>query len=636
MSVPGRRPDSPPPVRAALMLRVSTKEQVKGYGLDVQEEAGRAYVGGRPGWVLPPDLIFKDRGVPGAVVDRPAMRALEQAVRQGRVDVIVVHDFDRVGRTGQAFWTWIWAMEDLGVDFVSVTQDIDTTTPLGRRQLQFHAMRAEAEWNLVRDRTQSGRQRKALTGGWPGGPPPWGYAIEGLGRRRSVLVIDDDEAAVVRKAVSLVVDEGKNISATARELNRLGLLTRSGRPWSAANLYRRLRSPSLLGGEIVFRNPLGSGRNRTKLDEGGLPLHGDSVTIRVPRLISADRARELGDAMAQNGHRVHSAAGVYPLTGRIVGRCGHRYVGAYRNCDDTRYYRCGGGNNGKGRESGCGDPYLTAIDVEASVWREIVTFLAGPECIEGAFTPPVGLSPGDIDKQPERVAAFEADLQGKRDVAARAVVDMARSPGFDESVRDAVMRQLDEDVRSASLLLSRAREVLAGRVRVEAEAGKAVDLVAIARAGTRELTLSEMGEVIALLDVGVRPLGEVRKRSGVKCKVTEWHERTGVPVPEEVTEARWPAVEEVMKSFFRRRQFARGTVDVRTQVNGILHRLRTGCLWDELPDRYGTWALAKDRQNTWFKKGFWPLLVEHLNAAGGGAPVRRERQVPPLDITWRS
>ncbi|MFF4834565.1 transposase [Streptomyces sp. NPDC001315] len=136
-----------------------------------------------------------------------------------------------------------------------------------------------------------------------------------------------------------------------------------------------------------------------------------------------------------------------------------------------------------------------------------------------------------------------------------------------------------------------------------------------------------------LLDIKVKPLGEVRKRSGVKCKVTEWHERTGTLVPAEVPESAWPAVEQLMTDFFQRRQFARGAVDVRTQVNGVLHLLRTGCLWDELPERYGPWALAKDRQNTWFKKGFWPVLVSHLNAAGGGTPVEHEARAPLLQIT---
>ncbi|MFB6549853.1 transposase [Streptomyces sp. NPDC056405] len=52
-----------------------------------------------------------------------------------------------------------------------------------------------------------------------------------------------------------------------------------------------------------------------------------------------------------------------------------------------------------------------------------------------------------------------------------------------------------------------------------------------------------------------------------------------------------------------RRQFVRGAVDIRTQLNGALHRLRTGCLWDELPECHGPWQLAKERQNTWFRKG---------------------------------
>ncbi|MFF5497989.1 transposase [Streptomyces aquilus] len=175
-------------------------------------------------------------------------------------------------------------------------------------------------------------------------------------------------------------------------------------------------------------------------------------------------------------------------------------------------------------------------------------------------------------------------------------------------------------------LLALAREVLAEQEEAEP------DLSLLMSRGLRDLTFSEIGEVVGLLDVMVKPLGQVRKRSGVKCKVTEWHVRTGTPVPTEVPAHSWHSVEELMAAHFCRRQFARGAVDVRTQVNGILYRLRTGCLWDELPARYGPWALAKDRQNTWFKKGFWPVLVNHLNSRGASSPVRRERLVPPLHV----
>ncbi|MEU1045768.1 transposase [Streptomyces sp. NPDC005897] len=92
-------------------------------------------------------------------------------------------------------------------------------------------------------------------------------------------------------------------------------------------------------------------------------------------------------------------------------------------------------------------------------------------------------------------------------------------------------------------------------------------------------------------------------------------------------------VEELMTSYFACRQFARGVVDIRTRLNGALHRLRTGCLWDELPEEHGPWQIAKERQNTWFRKGFWPVLMEELNRRGEATPVRCEPQAPPLEVT---
>ncbi|MCX5333538.1 recombinase family protein [Streptomyces sp. NBC_00140] len=622
-----RGPESAHAVRAALMLWVSTHEQARGYGLDAQESACRAYVAGRSGWSLAPELVFRDEGVSGATVDRPGMLRLQEVARQGLIDVIVVHRFDRIGRTGRAFWTWVWAMEDLGVSFASVAQDIDTTTELGRQQLQFHALMAEAERNLIRERTQGGRQLKALEGGWVGGPPPWGYAIEQTGKRGCALIVNESEADVVRTAVALIVDEQQTISQAAQELNALGKPTRSGRPWTASNLHRRLRSPALLKGEVLFRDPAGSGKNGTKLDRDGVPLHGDSVAISVPRIISEERAQALVAAMRETGQASRATAGDYPLSGRILGECGHRYVGAYRKSNDTRYYRCAGGNNGRGRTTNCADPYLTADDVEAAVWTEVVTLLTEPKRLPSLMAPSRAVRPGDTRKQRERVARFEESLQEKEGAAARAMTELAAVPGLDQTVKDAAVRQLAEDVRSARHLLAQAREVLEEQEEAEPDLGPS------AGKELRDLTLSEVGGVIGLLDITVKPIGEVRKRSGVKCKVTEWHERTGTPVPAEVPEQAWPAVEELVRDYFRRRQFARGAVDVRTQVNGILYRLRTGCLWDELPARFGPWALAKDRQNTWFTKGFWPVLMDHLNSRGQSSPVRRELLAPPLRVT---
>lgn len=241
-----------------------------------------------------------------------------------------------------------------------------------------------------------------------------------------------------------------------------------------------------------------------------------------------------------------------------------------------------------------------------------------------------------MEKQRSRVEGFQKSLREKEEAAARAVVDLARNPGLGEAVKDAALKQLNEDVGIARELLAIAKEVLAGHEEAAVETKRIEGLVALAKEGRRALAPSEMREVVELLDIAVKPLGEVRKRSGVACKVTEWHVRTGTPVPAAVGELEWPAVEALMWDFFGHRPFVRGAVDVRTQLNGILHRLRTGCLWDELPERYGPWASVKDRQNAWFRRAFWPELTHHLNGLGGGTPVQRELRVPPFEVTGRN
>ncbi|MET9495046.1 transposase [Streptomyces sp. NPDC006552] len=444
------------------------------------------------------------------------------------------------------------------------------------------------------------------------------------------------EAGVARTAVHLVIDEGLTVAATARALNDRALFARSGRPWSAANLHRRLTSSSLLDGEVVFRNPVGAGKGGAKVGPDGTPLYGASVTIVVPRIITEERAAALVRALAANGHAAHAEAGDYPLTGRIQGACGHHYVGAYRaypKSNGTRYYRCSGGNNGKGASTGCDDPYLAAAGIEAAVREEVAQTLADAGLIAAIEKRKPRLLPGSEARQRERVAGFERTLHEREAAIARAAKDLSRVEGLAQDVRDAVLRQLDEDVLRATRMLATAREVLAEYEAAATAARTDREALALA-AGGGAMSLAQLQRVFELLEVRARPLERVRQRTGVGCKVTDWHLQTGVLVPDDVTEARWEVVEEAMAAFFPRRQFVRGSVDIRTQLNGILHRLRTGCLWDELPARYGPHGQIKDRQNSWFKRGFWPPLMDVLNARGGGSEARREESVPALEVVY--
>ncbi|MGW9026735.1 recombinase family protein [Streptomyces sp. NPDC055722] len=234
------------------MERVSTAEQLQGYGLEVQDEACLVYVNGK-GWQL--HDVYKDEGESGSLTSRPGFDRLMADARAGLVDVVVVHKWDRVGRTGRAFWRWIWELEDLGVEIVSVSQQIDTTTTQGKLMLQQYAAFAEFEYNLIRERTQAGLQAKAARGGWPGGEPPYGYRIEGKGKKGSYLVLDEREVSILRRLWKMAVEEGLNTREMAARLSAEQLFTRSGKPWSHSNVRGKLVSDSTLKAITTFRNP---------------------------------------------------------------------------------------------------------------------------------------------------------------------------------------------------------------------------------------------------------------------------------------------------------------------------------------------------------------------------------------------
>src|SRR5918994_5526866 len=137
------KPDAskPAPVRklrCAVYTRKSSEEGLdqEFNSLDAQREACEAYVASqRPeGWVLVPDR-YDDGGVSGGTLDRPALKRLLQDIEAGIVDVVVVYKIDRLSRSLMDFAKLVEAFERHEVTFVSVTQQLNTTTSMGRLTL---------------------------------------------------------------------------------------------------------------------------------------------------------------------------------------------------------------------------------------------------------------------------------------------------------------------------------------------------------------------------------------------------------------------------------------------------------------------------------------------------------------------
>ena len=150
--------------RAALYVRVSSGEQNTG----AQERALREYVL-RRGWKLL--QIYRDQGVSGASSNRPALNELLKACRRGSVDVVVVWKFDRFARSLKQLMSGLEMCRALGIDFVSVTESIDTSLPSGELFFQMIGAVAQFERSLIGERVKSGLANARAKGKTLGRPP---------------------------------------------------------------------------------------------------------------------------------------------------------------------------------------------------------------------------------------------------------------------------------------------------------------------------------------------------------------------------------------------------------------------------------------------------------------------------------
>jgi DNA invertase Pin-like site-specific DNA recombinase len=142
--------------RAGIYVRVSTTEQETG----LQERELREYCE-RHGWE---SILYRDRGQSGAKQDRPALNSLLSDLRKRKVDVILVWSLDRLARSLKQLLTISEECRSLGVDLVSLRQNIDTTLPAGRLTFQILGAVAEFERELLRERVKSGMAQARRAG----------------------------------------------------------------------------------------------------------------------------------------------------------------------------------------------------------------------------------------------------------------------------------------------------------------------------------------------------------------------------------------------------------------------------------------------------------------------------------------
>jgi site-specific DNA recombinase len=193
----------PATVRCAIYTRKSTEEGLDQTfnSLDAQREAALAYIQSQrhEGWKCVPTR-YDDGGFTGGNMERPALKRLLADVEAGKIDSVITYKVDRLSRSLLDFARIIGIFEKHNVSFVSITQQFNSATSMGRLVLNVLLSFAQFEREIISERTRDKIAATRRKGKWSGGFPVLGYDVDKEARR---LVVNPKEAPRVRTIFDL-------------------------------------------------------------------------------------------------------------------------------------------------------------------------------------------------------------------------------------------------------------------------------------------------------------------------------------------------------------------------------------------------------------------------------------------------
>lgn len=406
----GRRvalPSPVPAVRCAIYTRKSTSEGLDSdfNTLDAQREACEAYILSQraEGWVCLDDR-FDDSGFSGGTIERPAMQQLLHAIESGSIDCVVVYKVDRLSRSLLDFARLMDIFEKHGVSFVSVTQQFNTASSMGRLVLNVLLSFAQFEREIISERTSDKMCAARRKGKWLGGPPILGYDVD---RERHRLVINQEEAAMVRELFELYLQH-RSLLKVAQEVNRRGWSTKSyvttkgvhkgGGRFDKAKLQRILTNVTYTG-KIAHKGELYPAEHKAIIEES---------TFQAVQEVLAENSQH-GGAKARNNHNALLKGLLY------CGSCGAAMAHTYTKKKNRlyRYYVCSTAQ--KQGSAACATPSLPAQDIEDAVVEQIRQIANEPEMVEQVFKEAEGQRKANVPKLKAEQRRLQRERQHKQE-----------------------------------------------------------------------------------------------------------------------------------------------------------------------------------------------------------------------------
>lgn len=303
--------------RAAIYIRVSTQEQAsEGYSISAQKDKLISYCKAK-NWNI--FHVYTDGGYSGSNLDRPALQKMLNEL--DNIDIVLVYKLDRLSRSQK---DTLFLIEDKflsnNVDFVSLSESFDTSTPFGKAIIGILSVFAQLERETIKERAKLGKEKRTQEGLWRGGGNvPTGYNYcEDTGE----LNVNQYEAMQIKEIFRLY-NEGKGYSEIAKILNNKGYRKENGVKWYINAVKRVLTNP-IYKGYLEYKGKLYPGLHE--------PIISEELFDKTQRLLQKKKSKRYTKSN-------------YLLTGILwCGYCGARMKGTwitrYKNGPKYYYYLC--------------------------------------------------------------------------------------------------------------------------------------------------------------------------------------------------------------------------------------------------------------------------------------------------------
>jgi site-specific DNA recombinase len=497
-----------PVVRCAVYTRKSTEEGLEQEfnSLDAQRESCEAFIRSQAheGWTLLPDR-YDDGGFTGGNMDRPALQRLMADIEAGRVDCVVIYKVDRLSRSLLDFARMMETFERYKVSFVSITQQFNSATSMGRLVLNVLLSFAQFEREIISERTRDKIAATRRKGKWAGGHPILGYDVDPRGYK---LVVNEPEAERVRAVFRLYL-EHESLLPVVQELERRGWANkrwqtrkgreRGGKPFDRTTLYRLLTNVAYAG-KIRYKHEVHAGEH--------------------PAIVEADTFARVQALLRRNG-RTGGAAVRNQFGALLKGLircvpCGAAMTPIHTTRQKTkryRYYVCSSAQK-KGWHT-CPSKSIPAGQIEALVVGQIRGIGRDPAVLQETIRQA-------RVRDEERLAELDAERRNLDRELARWHAEVGKLPPLPQDDPTlARLADLQERIRLAEARAARVREEAAAVRRRRIDDDDVALALSVFDPVWESLTPAEQARVVHLLVERV-------DYDGSKGKVTITFQPTGI------------------------------------------------------------------------------------------------------------